>query len=214
MARAFCVGLTGGVGAGKSTVAQSFSRLGCEIVDTDVIAHALTAPGGLAIPAIVEAFGSDVVARDGGLDRAAMRARVFADTALRERLEAILHPHIRAQAEQAIRRAGSAYVVLVVPLLAEHIHAYRPLIDRVLVVDCTPELQLRRTAARPGIDEAQARAILAAQASRSSRLALADDVIDNEGGLAELERQIARLHGSYLALASRASEKTRNNPLQ
>lgn len=202
MARPFCVGLTGGVGAGKSTVARGFALLGSEIVDTDAIAHRLTAPGGVALPAIAAAFGGDVFAADGALDRAIMRSRVFADPALRGHLEAILHPLIRAEAQRAIHAACSPYVVLVVPLLVEHIGAYRPLIDRILVVDCAPEQQLRRAAARPGSDEAQARAIMAAQASRSSRLALADDVVDNGGDLAGLEPQITRLHRLYLDLAA------------
>jgi dephospho-CoA kinase len=213
MPRRFCVGLTGGVGSGKSTVAQLLAEMGAGMVDTDVIAHALTAPGGAAMSAITAEFGSGFVTREGALDRAAMRARVFSDPGARQRLEAILHPLIRTESLRQCGAADGIYVVLVVPLLAEHLAAYRPSLDRIAVVDCDPEQQLARTAARPGLDEAQARAILSAQASRSARLALADDVIDNRGDQGALRNRIACLHEHYVRLATERLAEMQNNSL-
>lgn len=205
MNRRFRVGLTGGVGSGKSTVACMLAELGAGIVDTDVIARALTGPGGAAMAAIAERFGARVVAPDGALDRAAMRARVFADPAARHDLEAILHPLIRAASLRLCDEVAGSYVVVVVPLLAEHLAAYRPMLDRVAVVDCDPEQQLARTAGRPGIDEAQARAIMAAQAGRAERLAIADDVIANLDGLGPLRVRVEQLHRDYATLAAEKS---------
>ncbi len=195
------VGLTGGVGSGKSTVAAWLAELGAGIVDTDAIAHALTAPGGVALPAIAQRFGAGVLDGNGALDRAALRALVFSDASARHGLQAILHPLIREEAIRLCESVPGLYVVLVVPLLVENLAAYRPLLDRVLVVDCPEAWQIARTAARPGLDEAQARAILAAQASRSERLAVADDVIDNQGDLADLRGKVEILHARYLALS-------------
>ena len=196
--RPYCIGLTGGVGSGKSTVAGLFAALGAGLVDTDAIAHALTAPNGAAMPAITAAFGGDVVAADGGLDRAAMRARVFSDSAARKRLEALIHPMIRAEALRLVAASRAPYVLLIVPLLLENLDAYRAQIDRIAVVDCDEAMQIARTSSRPGVTPEQARAILAAQSSRQARLAIADDIIDNRAGLDELELQVRHLHLSYL----------------
>lgn len=195
----YCVGLTGGVGSGKSTVAELFSELGAGLVDTDAIAHALTAADGAAMAAIAAAFGRAVIAADGSLDRAAMRDRVFADADARRRLEQILHPLIRAEARRQVAASRAPYVILIVPLLVENLDAYRDDMARVAVVDCDERQQIERTARRPGVTIAQARAILAAQSPRAARLAIADDIIDNRGELVELKTRVAQLHQRYLA---------------
>lgn len=205
-AQPFCVGLTGGIGCGKSTVAAFFARLGVEVVDTDVIAHELTAPNGAAMPAIIAAFGEEVVTQSGALDRAAMRVRVFADPGARKQLEAILHPLIRAESIRSVCASSAPYVLLVVPLLVENLAAYRGVLNRIVVVDCDESQQLARTAARPGMNVQQAKAILAVQASHAARLEIADDVIDNRGSLDRLEQQIKRLHGLYLKRAAKISD--------
>lgn len=207
MRRPFCVALTGGLAAGKSTVAAVFARLGAAVIDTDVIAHELTGPQGPALAAIVAAFGAGCLGADGGLDRAAMRALVFHDVQARRRLEAILHPMIRDQVRARLAAVQAPYAVLVVPLLVEAWADYRPLVDRVLVVDCEEAEQLRRVMARDGIDADLARRMLSAQAARARRLVLADDVIDNRGDLAELARQVEALHGRYLDLAALRSDR-------
>lgn len=201
--RPYCVGLTGGVGSGKSTAAHLFAELGATLVDTDAIAHALTAGDGAAMPAIAAAFGDAVIAAEGGLDRAAMRARVFADGAARARLEQILHPLIHDEARRQVAAARTPYVILIVPLLVENLAAYRPDMDRIVVVDCDEQQQLERTASRPGVGLEQARAILSAQSSRAARLAIADDRIDNRFGLAELQAQVKHLHQTYLTHSCR-----------
>lgn len=197
----FVVGLTGGIGSGKSAAAECFGGLGAAIVDTDVIAHRLTAPGGDAMSAIRERFGEAVIAPDGRLDRTRMREIAFADAEARHALEAILHPLIRSQADREVVQAVAPYVILVVPLLVESAH-YRDRIQRVLVVDCTPETQIRRTMARSGLSRDAVVKVLAAQATREARLAAADDIIDNDGPLDRLEPQVVRLHRTYLSLAS------------
>jgi dephospho-CoA kinase len=194
------VGLTGGIGSGKSAAADRFAALGAAVVDTDAIAHELTGPGGAAMPAIRAAFGDVVVAPDGRLDRAMMRRCVFADTGERQRLEAILHPMIRAEAERrssAALAGGAPYVVLVVPLLVES-GGYRERVDRVVVVDCADEVRIARVMARSGLGSDEVERIMAAQASRADRLAAADDVIDNSGNLDHLAARIAALHAVYL----------------
>ena len=196
----FLVGLTGGIGSGKSAAADFFAELGAAVVDTDAIAHELTAPGGAAIARIRKAFGNAVIAPDGALDRAAMRKTVFADAEAKAKLEAILHPMIRAEADRRCADARAPYVVLVVPLLIES-GSYRNRVQRVAVVDCPEEMQVARVMARSGLSSAEARAIMSAQASRRERLATADDVVDNSGGLSELRAQIERLHGMYLKLS-------------
>jgi dephospho-CoA kinase len=196
----FVIGLTGGIGSGKSAAADEFARLGATLVDTDVIAHALTAPGGSAIAPVRALFGADCIDASGAMDRAKVRARVFADTTARRQLEGILHPLIRRESAARVAAATGPYVVLVVPLLVESAD-YRARVDRVLVVDCTVELQISRVRARSGLSEDEARRIIAAQVSRETRLAAADDVIDNSGTLEALHAQVQRLHRRYLELA-------------
>lgn len=197
----YVVGLTGGIGSGKSTVADLFVARGAALVDTDAIAHELTGPHGAAMAAIAEAFGSAVVDARGALDRAAMRRQVFADATARQRLEAILHPLIRAESDRRCQAARAPYVILAVPLLVES-GSYRERVQRVLVVDCPEAVQVARVKARNGLGEAEVQAILAAQASRQQRLAVADDVVDNGGDAAALVPQVERLHHQYLAAAS------------
>lgn len=199
--RRWILGLTGGIGSGKSAAAAQFARHGAALVDTDLIAHQLTAPGGQAIPFLVEAFGADILTSEGAMDRAAMRRRVFEDPKERGRLEAILHPMIRAESQRQCEAAEAPYVVLVVPLLVES-GSYRERCDRVCVVDCPEAVQVERVMARNGLAPAEVRRILAAQASREARLAAADDVIDNGGDLAALGTQIKALHRRYLELAA------------
>ena len=201
------IGLTGGIGSGKSTVADRLVARGAALVDTDAIAHALTGPGGDAIEPIRAAFGDAVVAADGRMDRAAMRAIAFSDPGARKRLEGILHPMIRARTQSGIAAAvrdGAPYVIVAVPLLVES-GDWRGRYDRVLVVDCPPEVQVERVMARSALPREQVDAILAAQATRAQRLAAADDVIDNGGPPAALDAQVARLHEAYAGL-SRAVE--------
>lgn len=197
----YCVGVTGGIGSGKSRAAALFGELGAAVVDTDEIAHQLTASGGGAMPAVIAAFGPAAAAADGSIDRAAMRQRVFEHPESRKQLENILHPLIRETARGRVTQATAPYVLLVVPLLLET-GGYRDLIRRVLVIDCDESLQISRTMQRSKLDEEAVRAIMAAQLPRSRRLAGADDVIHNDGDLAELQRQVAALHRQYLELAS------------
>ena len=197
----FVVGLTGGIGSGKSIVADSFSSHGVPVIDTDVIARDLTGPGGAALEAIRAAFGEAVMQTDGTLDRAALRRRVFPDSASRQRLEAILHPLIRQRVEQALATLTAPYALIVIPLLVET-GAYRDVLDRVLVVDCPEDQQIARVMARSGLTRDEVAAILAAQASRAERLAVADDVILNTAPPDALRSEVARLHQTYLALAA------------
>ena len=198
----FVVGLTGGIGSGKSAVGDLFAAQGIAVIDTDAIAHELTAPGGPAMPAIRAEFGDAVATADGALDRAAMRAIVFADPPARKRLEGILHPMIRIESERRLAAAESPYVIYMVPLLVES-GDYRKRVNRVAVVDCREETQIARVMQRNGLARPDIERILAAQASRAERLAAADDVIDNDGALAELAPRVERLHQSYLASAAR-----------
>lgn len=194
------IGLTGGIGSGKSAAADLFAGFGADVVDTDLIAHQLTAPGGDAMAAIADAFGAGVVRADGGLDRDAMRALAFDEPGARARLEGILHPLIRAQSERQIAASTAPYLILVVPLLVEA-GGYRERVDRICVVDVPEAEQVARVMARNGFQEARVRAIMAAQASRRQRLAVADDVIDNSGSLTRLREQVEALHQRYMALA-------------
>lgn len=198
--RAFAVGLTGGIGCGKSTVAELFASLGATIVDTDAIAHALTAPHGAAMPAILAEFGPDFATLDGALDRARMRSLVFSDAGARARLEAILHPRIRDATAAAAAIASGPYVIYAVPLLIES-GAWRERVSRVLAVDCSEDTQVARVMQRSQLGADQVRAIMATQATRAERLAAADDVIDNDDGLDALLPQVKRLHAQYLALS-------------
>jgi dephospho-CoA kinase len=196
----FSIGLTGGIGSGKSTVADLFAARGASIVDTDQIAHSLTAPHGAAMPAIVAEFGPGFADASGALDRARMRSLVFADAGAKARLEAILHPRIRDAALAAAAAAGGSYVIFAVPLLVES-GSWRERVTRILAVDCPEEVQIARVMARNNLPEAQVRAIMAAQASRQQRLDAADDVIENGGGIEALEPQIDRLHHLYLEMS-------------
>lgn len=192
------VGLTGGIGAGKSTVERLFAELGIPCVDTDVIAHQLTAPGGAALAAIRSEFGDEAIAANGAMDRAVMRARVFAEPALRLRLEAILHPLIRQESLRQLAVLQAPYVLLGVPLLFET-HLFDGVVQRSLLVDCAEQVQQERVMARSGLDAAQVAAIMAAQMSRAQRRLLADDVIDNSGDEAALALQVHDKHRYYLA---------------
>jgi len=191
------VGLTGGIGSGKSTVSGLFAELGAAVIDTDDIAHRLTRSGGDAIPALRAAFGDRYITDDGALDRAQMRTLVFADAAARQRLEQLLHPLILAQAESELAQASAPYAILVVPLLPQA-PAFRRLVQRVLVVDCDEATQLARVVRRSRMTEAEVRAIIASQTPRAGRLELADDVICNDGDLDSLSDQVDALHRRYL----------------
>ena len=196
------IGLTGGIGSGKSTVADAFAALGAGIVDTDQIAHSLTAPNGAAMPAILAEFGPMVADATGAMDRSAMRQLVFSDPLARRRLEAILHPMIGAESTRALEAIGGPYRIVVVPLLVEGRH-WRSRVDRILVVDCPRALQIERVIQRSGLAREQIEAILDAQATREERLSQADDVIDNSGSPEALTSQINALHIAYGQLRSR-----------
>ena len=195
------VGLTGGIGSGKSAAADAFAKLGATVVDTDAIAHELTGPGGAAIPELKRLFGDSLVDETGAMDRKRMRERVFADAAEKQRLEALLHPMIRSESERRIAAAAGPYVVHVVPLLVES-PDFRARYRRVLVVDCPEALQVARVRQRSGLREDEVRRIIASQIQRESRLAAADDVIDNSGTIAAMQQQVRLLHEKYLALAA------------
>ncbi|MDP2825564.1 MAG: dephospho-CoA kinase [Sulfuritalea sp.] len=198
----YVVGLTGGIGSGKSAVADLFAERGIAVIDTDAIAHALTAPGGAAMPVIRAEFGAAAATPDGALDRAAMRAMVFANPSARKRLETILHPMIRSESERLLvaDSTRSPYAILMVPLLIEA-GDYRKRVDRIAVVDCAEATQIARVISRNGLAREDVERILAAQATRAERLAAADDVIDNDADLAALPPQIERLHVRYLAFS-------------
>ena len=202
--RMFAVGLTGGIGCGKSTVANIFAELGATLVDTDEIAHALTAPGGAAMDALIDEFGTAFATAEGALDRTRMRELVFSDPAAKARLEAILHPRIRDVALAAAAIATGTYVIFVVPLLIES-GTWRARVDRVLAIDCPEHVQVARVMARNGLTEEQVRAIMANQVTRAQRLAAADDVISNDGDVAALRPQIIRLHAQYLGFSEQLS---------
>jgi dephospho-CoA kinase len=201
---AYVVGLTGGIGSGKSAAAAEFARLEAAVVDTDAIAHELTAAGGAAIAEIRRQFGPEYVDAAGALDRKRMREAVFADPTLKERLETILHPMIRAESQRRISSEKAApYVIHVVPLLIES-PDYRKRVSRVLVIDCPESLQVSRVRQRSALPEEEVRRILAAQIKRETRLAAADDVIDNSGTIDALQQQVRRLHEKYLREAAKS----------
>ncbi len=197
MDRPLRIGLTGGIASGKSTVADLFAEHDVPIIDTDVIARQLVQPGSPALDEIRATFGDDVFGTNGELDRAAMREVVFSDASRRAELESILHPRIRDEAIARSSATDGPYQIIVVPLLVES--PMRQFVDRVLVVDCDEETQLRRLLARDAENEDQARRILAAQASRADRLAIADDVISNNDDLANTQQQVDALHEKYLS---------------
>lgn len=194
----YLVGLTGGIGSGKSTVAQLFAALGARIVDTDLISHQLTQTNGAAVPAIRQVFGSEFIDAQGALDRARMRELVFTDRAAKERLEAILHPLILSQTrEQATSPTDAPYTLIIVPLLFES-GRYRNWLHRVIVVDCPEQQQIERTTRRNGLSESAVRGIMAQQFDRAKRLQLADEVIHNDGSMDSLHDQVKKLHGSLM----------------
>jgi len=192
------VGLTGGIGSGKSAAAACFARLGVPVVDADEIAHALTGANGAAMPAILMAFGEAARRDDGSMNRSYMREQVFSDTELRQRLEGILHPLILSESQRQLRAAQGPYALLVVPLLFEQ-PRYQAEVKRSLLIDCDETVQVARVQSRSGLTEQAVRAIMAAQMTRAQRQALADDVIDNSGTLAQLQLQVEAKHQYYLA---------------
>jgi dephospho-CoA kinase len=196
----YTVGLTGGIGSGKSAVAALFAKLGIAVIDTDEIARELTRAGGAAIEPIRAAFGSGLIGADGALDRTRMRKLVFADPAQKRKLEAVLHPLIRKESARRVESSGGPYAILVVPLLAEG-GVDRSRYQRVLVVDCSEAQQIERVMRRSGLSENEVRDILASQARREERLAIADDVIDNGGDPEALEHQVSSLNEKYITLA-------------
>jgi dephospho-CoA kinase len=202
------IGLTGGIGSGKSEVARAFAALGADVADADEAARAVSTRGSPGFAAVVAAFGPEAVGADGELDRAWLRRRVFADAEARARLESILHPLIHAFLDQALAAWRSPYGLLSVPLLLER-GGLLPRVARVLVVDCPEEEQVRRVASRSGLAPAEVRAVMATQMPRAARLARADDVIDNAGAMAGIAPQVARLDAKYRELAARHPGATR-----
>ncbi|MNQ83730.1 Dephospho-CoA kinase [compost metagenome] len=197
----YVVAITGGIGSGKTTVANQFAALGIEVVDADLIAREVVEPGTPALTAIASHFGPGILDEQGRLDRRALRERIFSDPAAKSWLNALLHPIIRSEMLRQCAAASSPYCLLVVPLLVEN--RLTELADRVLVIDVDEATQIERTCRRDGVSREQAQAILASQASRSERLAMADDVLDNQSGTTETIRErILALHETYLAFAS------------
>ena len=196
------IALTGGIAAGKTAVARRFEALGVHVHDADVAAREVIEPGTSGLDAVIAMFGSDVLDTSGRLDRPAMRQRVFADPAARKKLEAIIHPRVRQWLRERALAEQGPYCLLAIPLLAENIEHYR-WVDRVLLVDVPESVQIARLIARDGIDQTLARRMLAHQASRIERLALADDVIENSGDESALDAAVVELHQRYLALATR-----------
>lgn len=199
----FVIGLTGGIGSGKSTVASLFAQLGAAVIDTDKIAHQLTAAHGTALNAIRQEFGAEILTPEGALDRTKMRQRVFADATVRQRLEQLLHPMIFAQVRQELAtvKGQVPYAILVVPLLVERTE-WKELVQRIAVVDCAESSQVERVLARSALTREEAEAIMATQTTRAARLAAADDVIENHNNLHDLNAQVETLHQRYLKLAA------------
>lgn len=202
----YVVAITGGIGSGKTTVANQFAELGIEVVDADVIAREVVEPGTPALAAIAAHFGPEVITPAGQLDRRRLRERVFTDTQAKSWLNALLHPLIRTEMQRQCAAARSPYCLLVVPLLVEN--RLTALANRVLVIDVDEATQIERTCRRDGVSHEQAQAILAAQASRAERLAAADDVLDNQNGTPEaIKSRILALHETYLAFASQQASQ-------
>ena len=200
----YFVGLTGGIGSGKSTVATLFAELGVPVIDTDAISHQLTQTDGAAIPPIRTLFGEGFIDAQGALDRSKMRELVFSDSAAKQNLEKILHPLILAQAKTLAKSSPAPYVLLVIPLLFETDN-YRGWLDHTVTVDCTEETQINRATRRNGLDKQTVLAIMAQQLSRAQRLQLAADVISNDSTLIDLRLQVAQLHQRLLHLATRSN---------
>ena len=199
MGRRLRIGLTGGIASGKSTVARLFTDLRVPVIDADVAARTVVAPGTRGLARVIERFGPGILAKNGELDRRALRDLIFSDAGSRRDLEIILHPLIRADMERSADRAVGPYIVMAIPLLIEGGPSDR--VDRILVVDVDEAVQLRRVMERDGCTAEQARAILASQAGRSARLAAADDVLQNTGTVTDLRQAVDRLHEHYLRLA-------------
>jgi dephospho-CoA kinase len=206
MTRPLRIGLTGGIASGKSTVTQRFAELGVPVIDADVASRNVVEPGTPGLAQVVQRFGPQVLDAAGHLNRPTLRALIFNDSSLRQALDAILHPLIRADMERAALHAKGPYVVMAIPLLVEGGNAGNQ-VDRVLVVDADETLQIQRLRARDGSSEEQARAILASQASRAARLAVADEVLLNTGTVAELRQAVDRVHEQYLQLAQTSSSR-------
>ncbi len=200
--KTLAIGLTGGIGSGKSVVAKAFMALGVPVICTDTIARELVEVGQAALAEIAARFGPEALLPEGGLDRAGMRQRVFADADSRLALEAILHPRIRDEVRAKLAAATAPYVVVDIPLLAETGAAFRPLLDRVLVVECAAATRRQRVMQRDGASAEQVDAMLASQASDATRQAMADDTIVNEGSLEELADRVSALDRRYRMLAS------------
>jgi dephospho-CoA kinase len=194
------IGLTGGIGSGKSTVCALFHELGAPIIDSDIIARALVAPGSMALEQIAECFGQQLLQEDGSLDRRQMRELVFSNQARREQLESILHPLIRQEMERQISRLNAPYIILAIPLLLEK--GWQQQLDRVLVVDCSEELQRQRALKRDNSPVQTIDRIIASQIQRDARIAAADDLIDNSGSYEALRDQVETLHHRYLVLSA------------
>lgn len=195
----FVVGLTGGIGSGKTTVANLFAAEGISLVDADIVAREVVAPGSTGLEAIVTHFGIEILTPEGELDRAKLRQRIFSHPEEREWLNQLLHPMIRQEMLAQVEKATSAYVIMVVPLLFEN--GLDRLVNRTLVVDISPELQINRTVKRDNVDASQVNNIISSQCSRSEKLARADDIIDNQGEISTLKREVLALHQRYLQLS-------------
>ena len=194
------VGLTGGIASGKSAVARYFARHGIPVIDADAIAREIVEPGSDVLTELIAEIGQSFLTPSGELDRPALREAAFSDSALRSRIASVLHPHILTELEARSAAAGGNYQLLVIPLLSET--GMETAVDRVLVVDCPVEYQLRRLEGRDSMDESRAQRIIAAQATREERLRIADDVLVNDGSLGKLDSEVARLHARYLELAA------------
>ena len=197
----YTVALTGGIASGKTLVSDKFAELGVPVIDTDVIAHQIVAPGRPALREIKSAFGPDIIGNDGQLKRRELRTLIFSNPVERKKLESILHPRIRQEVDIAIAKVTYAYCILVIPLLAER-NAY-PNVDRILVVDVEPDTQISRLMTRDSSSRKQAAQALASQASREQRLKIADDILDNSGSLERARSEVARLHEEYLRFAAK-----------
>ncbi|MEI8602034.1 dephospho-CoA kinase [Shewanella sp. PP-Sp27a-2] len=195
----FVVGLTGGIGSGKTTVANLFAAEGITLVDADIVAREVVAPGSKGLEAIVTHFGAEILTPEGELERAKLRQRIFSHPEEREWLNQLLHPMIRQEMLAQVEKATSAYVIMVVPLLFEN--GLDRLVNRTLVVDISPELQINRTVKRDNVDTSQVNNIISSQCSRSEKLARADDIIDNQGEISTLKREVLALHQRYLQLS-------------
>jgi dephospho-CoA kinase len=195
----YVVGITGGIGSGKSTVVRHFSDLGVPVLDTDQVARDVVAPGSAVLDEIKAYFGPGALNSDGSLNRAYLRQTIFTDDQARQQLESLLHPLIRQQCKQWLAQQQANYAILVIPLLFEK--GWEPLCDRILVVDVDEATQIERVMTRDGLNEAQVKEIMATQVSRQTRCARANDIINNESAAAELQLQVARLHQQYLDLA-------------